>query len=439
MKKIVLCYYITLMVFTICSGMTDAAEQMIDRVVAVVGDEIILLSDIQQKMQIVMINRKLDANSPPHVLRALQDDILKGEIDDRLLQTKAARDSLVADPRDVDRLLNEQMTGLKENLGSEEAFQNALQEIGFTERQLRYMYYGMAEKNVLQQMLLDNIRRVVSVTPQDLEAWYEAHKDSLPTLNEEFKVSHIMLVPKVSDDKKQEVIKKLEGIRQRILDGEDFAELAKQYSEDPVSAPDGGDIGLFPRGMMIKEFDDAAFSLKVGEISEVIETLYGLHIIRVDESKENKVKARHILLGLTPDDEDEKKTIERMKEIRGRIVSGEVSFEDMAREYSEDPQTKDLGGKMKWLTKDAIINVAGFQSLYDEISKLVKGGITEPFKSKFGYHIAMLDDYSPEHTLNLVNDRVIIENQLYQEKTIMELERVLARLRSETYIDIRME
>ena len=94
-----------------------------------------------------------------------------------------------------------------------------------------------------------------------------------------------MLVPKVSDDKKQEVIKKLEGIRQRILDGEDFAELAKQYSEDPVSAPDGGDIGFFPRGMMIKEFDDVAFSLKVGEISDVIETLYGLHIIRVDEIK----------------------------------------------------------------------------------------------------------------------------------------------------------
>ena len=417
----------------------QSTEHMVDRVVAVVGEEIILLSDIQQKMGFIMMNRNLDENSSPQVLRALQNEVLQGEIDDRLLIEKAERDSLVPDPRQIDLLLNQRITELKQKMGNDENYRQALQENGFTEQQLRYMYRIMAQKNVLQEMILQNVRRLISVTPQDLDAWYAAHQDSLPTLPEEFKLSHIMLVPKVSAEKKQEIREKLQGIRQRAISGEDFAALAKEFSEDPGSAADGGDLGYFGQGIMIREFSDVAFSLNVGDISGIVETVYGLHIIKVDDKRNDEVRARHILLRLTPDEKDDAVVIEKLNDIRSRILAGDATFEDIAKQYSEDPETKDLGGKMKWLTRDAIVNAAKFQSLYDAAVKLKKGEISEPFKSNYGYHIASLDDYRTEHKLNLKDDRNLIEGQLYQEKTIRELENILAKLRSETYIDIRME
>ena len=210
-----------------------------------------------------------------------------------------------------------------------------------------------------------------------------------------------MLVPKVSKEKKQVFYDKLNGIRERALSGESFEELAKQFSEDPGSAQDGGDVGFFKQGVMIKEFSDAAFALEPGNISDIVETVYGVHLIKSVEKRGNEVRARHILLRMESDSNDEKVVVDRLSEMRTRIVSGDATFEEMAREYSEDPETKDLGGKMKWMTKQFILNVAKFPSLYNEGIKLEKNGISEPFKSNFGFHIVLLEDYKTEHKVNL--------------------------------------
>ncbi len=439
MTKIRCSTIISLCFLAFLAGKARAAEQVVDRIVAVVGEEIILLSDIQQKMGFIMMNRNLNENSSLQVLRALQNEVLQGEIDDRLLIQKAERDSLVADPRQIDLLLNQRISELKQKMVNEENYKKALEENGFSEQKLRYMYRVMAEKNVLQEMILQNVRRLISVTPQDLDAWYAAHKDSLPTIPEEFKLSHIMIVPRISAERKQEVREKLESIRQRALAGEDFASLAKEFSEDPGSAADGGNIGYFKQGIMIKEFSDVAFVLKVGEISDIVETTYGLHIIKVEDKRDDEVSVRHILMRMTPDENDEKVVIDKLNDIRLKILSGNATFEDMAKQFSEDPETRDLGGKMKWLTQDDIVNSAKFPSLYTTSKQLKKGEISEPFKSSYGYHIAALEDYIPEHKVNLKDDRNLIEGQIYQEKTIKELELILAKLRTETYIDIRLE
>ena len=443
MKKILrFCSYIVL--FVITSGIVSyAQEMMVDRIVAIVGDEIILLSDVQQKLRQEMMNRQYDANTSPQILNRLQNEILRGMIDDNLLQEKAAIDSIIADPRDIDQFFNERMAELKKALKTEESFQAALVENGMTEVQLRHMFRVMAEKNVIQSMLMDRIKRRISVTPQDMESWYEAHKDSLPTLPEQFKLSHIMIVPKVSDVRKTDVKKELEGILERIHAGEDFATLAKQYSEDPGTKADGGDIGYFPRGVLVKEFTDVAFSLKEGEISDIVETQYGYHIIKVEgirtttDASGNEVKevrARHILRTLA----DQDVAIKQLSEMREKILSGEVTFEMMAMEYSEDVDSRNLGGKLDWQTQETLLQV-NIPSFYVEAKKLQKGEISEPFKSNFGYHILKLDDYIPEHVLNLKDDRGQIENVLYQEKTYLELERVLAELRADTFIDVRLE
>ncbi|HUT64058.1 MAG TPA: peptidylprolyl isomerase, partial [Anaerolineae bacterium] len=254
MKKIISVFYFVSVLLLLLSGISHAEEVMVDRIVAIVGDQIILLSDVQQKMRQEMINRKYNSNTSSQILNRLQTEILRGMIDDNLLHTKAERDSIIADPRDVDQFFNEHMTELKQNLGSEENFQEALTELGMTEQQLRFMFRSMAEKRVIEQMFLQEIRRRISVTPQDMEAWYVANKDSLPVIEEQFKISHIVIVPGVLEERKAEARKKLEGIMERARSGEDFAGLAKQFSEDPGSASGGGDLGYFARGVMIKEF-----------------------------------------------------------------------------------------------------------------------------------------------------------------------------------------
>ena len=421
-------------------------QQMIDRVVAVVGSEIILLSDVQQEMRKQMINRNMDNNTNPDVLRHLQEQVINGMIDDRLLLEKALIDSVEADPRHVDQVMNQFMSDLKNTLGTEEKYQEALDENGFTEQQLRHMFRETARKNVIQEMLLDNVRRGISVTPQEMEQWVATHRDSLPEMPEQFKLSHIMLVPKMGEERKKAIKDKLTAIRERVLAGEDFAELAREYSEDPGTASDGGLIPYFPRGVMVEEFTQAAFALANGEISDVIETDFGFHIIKMEDKKfvretdgrmVEKAKVRHILLQAQINEEDNQRAIERLKELREQVISGKAKFEDLAKEYSEDEHSSVQGGRIQWQTGSQLSQT--IPEFYEAASKMKPGDISEPIKSKFGYHILKLEQYRPQHVLNVMDDRTVIENQIMQEKTIVELERVLAELRGDTYIDIRME
>lgn len=425
-------------------------QQVVDRIVAVVGNNaknnIILLSDVQQEMRKQMINRNMDSNTNPEVLRRLQEQVINGMIDDRLLLEKAQTDSLEADPRHVDQVMNQFMSDLKNTLGTEEKYQEALEENGFSEQQLRHMFRETARKNVIQEMLLDTVRRGVSVTPQEMEQWVATHRDSLPEMPEQFKLSHIMLIPKMGEERKKAIKDKLLAIRERVIAGEDFAELAREYSEDPGTASDGGLIPYFPRGVMVEEFTEAAFSLANGEISDVVETDFGFHLIKMEDKRFDresdgrmveKAQVRHILLQAQINEEDNQKTMERLKEFREQIMNGKAKFEDLAKEYSEDEHSAVQGGRIQWQTGSQLSQT--IPEFYEMASKMKPGEISEPFKSKFGYHILKLEQYRPQHMLNVMDDRTIIENQLMQEKTIAELERILAELRRATYIDIRME
>ena len=137
---------------------------------------------------------------------------------------------------------------------------------------------------------------------------------------------------------------------------------------------------------------------------------------------------------LKPDTNDEQIIIDRLKQIREEIVSGNTSFEDMAKKYSEDENSSELGGKLQWLTREQ-----GISSFIQQSEKLKAGEISEPFRSQFGYHILRLDDYKPEHTLNIKDDNHIIRQMVIQQKNLAELDRILNKLKEETYIDIRIE
>ncbi|MFC1650389.1 peptidylprolyl isomerase, partial [Candidatus Latescibacterota bacterium] len=275
---------------------TDVEAQLIDKVVAVVGNKIILLSDLRQQINNLMLAKNMDLNTPESILQSLFREVLQDMINEQLLLVKAAEDSIEVDLRQVDTLEKDQLTKIRANTTPED-----LEKIGLSEQQLRYMIHNDAYNYVLTQTISDQIRSTISVTPQDMDAWIAANRDSLPEMPEQFKISHILLYPKVSEENKTKVRDELQAILDRINNGEDFGELAKEYSQDPGSAPSGGDLSYFTRDLMVPEFADAAFALEVGEVSGIVESQFGFHIIKTEGIRGDEVWARHILFLLQPE------------------------------------------------------------------------------------------------------------------------------------------
>ena len=436
MRKII--FIILCSVFSIACFVNNSycAEEYVDGIVAVIGDEIIMLSELKKQLNSQMMVRKLGMDSPRDVLLALRDEVIQGMVDDLLLLEKARRDSIKVDMQQVDIELKNSIYSFNKQFGTESEAQKALEEYGLTQLQFRNMYRDLIINNYLKTSMLMEMQRHISVTPQDIEAWFVAHKDSLPAVPERFKFSHILLYPKVAEERKQKAREKIQGILDRVHNGEDFAELARQYSEDPGNAENGGDLDYFERDEFDKDFSAAAFALHEGEVSDVVETVYGYHIIKVEDIRSNEIRARHILISLIPDEKDGEPIIEKLKEIRNQIVTNKKTFAEMAKEYSEDEDSKDLGGELQWLPTEAGEMIPSFKT---EGKKLKAGEISQPFKSKFGYHILKLDDYKPSHILNIKDDRNRIEELIKGKKTLDEYTKIINDLRKGTYIDIRLD
>ena len=430
---------IVLLIMSITSSVcTFAVEQpspdraVIDRIAAVVGEEIILLSEVRQKVQVLMMARKMNRQPNQAELQELFREALTDMVNEQLLLVKAQEDSIEVDLRRVDDLEKQRIAELKNNFDAEEAFVQALKQAGLTEQQYRYSVRESSYKYVLTEMLMDQIAAGISVTSQDMESWVAANQDSLPMMPEQYKLSHILLYPRVSEERQNAAKEKLEGIRERITAGEDFGELAKEYSEDPGSGKDGGDLGYFTRNKMVQEFADVAFSLETGDVSEIFETQFGYHILKVEDIRGDEVRARHILILLQEGEEDAKVIIGRLNDIREKIVSGEATFDEMAKQHSEDETSKELGGRLQWLTADS-----GLNSFIAPAKGMKPGDISDPIKSEFGYHLLKLDDYRPEHRINVKDDNHLIRQMVLQQKNMNELDRILDKIRNETFIDVR--
>ncbi|MFC1490153.1 peptidylprolyl isomerase [Candidatus Latescibacterota bacterium] len=405
-------------------------EELVDKVGAVVGDQIILLSDLKQMIYSEMLDKNMDINNTPeNVLQSLLMQMLQDMINDQLLLVKAEQDSIVVDPRQVDMIESQQLESVRSKTTPEQ-----LEQIGLTEQQLRYMIRNDAYNYVLTQTLSERIRSTISVTPQDMETWVAAYRDSIPEIPEQFKLSHILLYPKVAEEKKEIVKGQLQVILDRVNNGEDFAELAKEFSQDTGSGEFGGDVGYFARGVMVPEFEEAAFSLEEGEISEIFETQFGYHIIKLEDIRGDEVNARHILFLLEPDDDDIENIKAQLQQFKDDIESGKSTFEEIAKEYSEDESSSTLGGKLQWLYRGQ-----GIPEFIVEAEKMENGQVSDPFKSEYGYHIIQRDDYNPAHILNNKDDNNLIRSYVMNQKLNLEIQRILDKLKDEAYISIRLE
>lgn len=425
---------ILLIVLLAIASSGRAQEETLDRIVAVVDDEIILLSELKWQIQLELMQRRMDPDQMDDAwMHHMEQEILKGMVADKMVLAKARADSIVIKPKEVDDALNEQLENFRREAGSETAYQAELEREGLTERDLKRRLRKQIEHYLLKQQVMMNLARKTTVSNKELEDFYQTHKDSIPAQKGQVSLSHIMIVPKAELTRRRSVREKAEQILQRARAGENFAELARTYSDDPGSANKGGDLGWFSRGAMMPAFEQAAFALHPGEISHLVETPLGYHIIQVEERKDDQIQARHILFMAQVTSEDKERTFEQLKALRQRALDGE-DFEALARTYSEDTRSVDRGGFLGWIAPENLP-----PSFRTAVEFIKPGDISAPIESSSGYHIIRLNERTKGGPVNLTDHRDLLEEMVRQRKIQQAFDEMIEREKKKIYVDIRLD
>jgi len=348
------------------------------------------------------------------------------------LLIKADEDTITADEEQVDRTLNQQINYMIQQAGGQEKLEKYLnQPLAKIKNNLRKEIENQLRIQMLRQKRFGDVK----VSRREVEEFFKQYQDSLPRLEETVDISQILMQIKPSDESIQKAYEKIQRLKKMLEEGADFAELAKKYSEDPGSAANGGDLGFVKRGDLVKEFEEAAFALKEGEISDIVQTQFGFHLIQMVEKRGDKIRVRNILVRLQPTEEDEKRVREKLMEIREKILKGEATFEEMALKYSDDPNVaKDKGHLGRYR-----VGTFKIKEFEDVIKTLKPGEISLPFKTEFGLHIVRLNDRQKPRKLSLEKDWQQIEQWAIEKKREMLYRKWVEELKKEIPIEIKVQ
>ncbi|MEW6052126.1 MAG: peptidylprolyl isomerase [Candidatus Zixiibacteriota bacterium] len=415
------------------TGAAHAEREMIDKIVAVVGNEVILSSELTTQVQMAAFQSgrrpKNDAE-----FAAMQKEVLDQMISEQLFLIEARKDtSISVRPEEVDQALDEQVARVAGRFNSNEEFLTALAQEGLTLRDLKKRYRGDLENQMLKQRLIQKKLADVSVSRHEVEEFYHKFKDSIPNQPEGVKLAHILLTYHASPVVEDSVKLAAEKLRQRILEGADFASISAQFSSLGAGA-NGGDLGYVGKDDVVPEFARAAFALNPGEISGVIRTQFGYHIIKCEGRQDDKLRLRHVLLAVAPSAADSARTMQLADSLL-KAVQGGADFGELAKTFSNDNDTRATGGELGWyaisqLPPDFVATVSGWQTA---------GEYRGPVKSQYGLHILKLLEYQPSKTYTLESDFDRIKELARQDKTGKLVDKWLAQIKTRTYIDNRLE
>ena len=381
-------------------------QGVVDKSVAVIGNEMISLSDLESEVQMM---RAQGYGSD----RNVRCELLESMMESKLFLMQARVDSLNVDSEMVSAELKQRMDQVRSALGGDEAVETYFNKPIY---KLRQEWQQQIEQQSLTQQEQQEIARgIAEITPYDVKQYLDtADVSSLPQVPTKYQMSQICVYPD-REAAALAVKETLLSIRERIINGEKFSTLARLYSEDTQSARKGGELGLMSKSIFWPAFSDAAMALKPGVISQIVETPDGYHLIEVLEKKGDMFNARHILIKPKYTAEDQEKAFKRLDSLRTAIVTDSVmTFELAARFYSEDPATRTNGGLMADPnTGSSYFDMDELKPQdYEAIKDLKPGEVSEPLASldnegrngNVVYKIIRLDKIIPAHVANFEND-----------------------------------
>ncbi|MFG6686172.1 peptidylprolyl isomerase [Mariniflexile sp. HNIBRBA6329] len=413
----------------------------VDGVAAVVGDYIILDSDVDKAyLQLQAQNVNTSDIKPCELFGKL--------LEDKLYAHQAIQDSIQVSDSEIRRNVDYQIEQfLEQTGGSMEKLLEFYKKDD--EKAFRDEMFEINKSNQLAAKMQAKIVDEIEITPEEVRAFFEKiPKEERPTFGTELKVAQIVSVPKVSEEEKQRVVNRLKEFKADIIEnGASFRSKAVLYSEDPGSASKGGKYTLNrkqPR--MVKEFRQVAFSLQEGEISEPFETDFGYHIIQCEKIRGQEYDVAHILLSPKVSTEAVKEAKERLEKVRQRIVDGKISFADAAREASDEKETRGDGGQLiNPTTQDYNFELTRMEpELYAQIQNLKDNEVSLVLKEedrtgKVKFKILMVTDRINEHEADYARDYLKIKSLALDEKKIKAIAKWQEEKILDTYIKISGE
>ena len=401
------------------------SAELIDKIVAKVGTDIILLSDLQKEMAQMQSAGLLEENTNPK-------DVLNEMINQKLIIQKAKDLNLTVNDEEIKAMAENYLKKVKAQYPNPSAFAADLKKSNLTESDLLNLYKDLlSERNLSEQILNKEIIKKVSVTETEVVNFYNATKDSLAVKPVSWDLGIIFREIKPSQKSKEVKLAEIKEIQKRLKNGEDFATLASTESDCP-SKEVGGDLGFFEKGQMVKPFEDAAFALQIGEISDIVESDYGYHIIKVEEKRDKEIRARHILKALSPTAEDSLRERQLMEEIRNRYANGE-SFAALAREYSMDKESREDDGSLGEFTEKDLPPLFATQILQTPLGEMT------PVLENQGmlYIFCRLTEYPPRiYKYEEVKDQA--REMLLRQKQADAFNAWIENLRREAFVQITL-
>lgn len=393
-----------------------AQSAVIDKVIGTVGGELILLSEVEEQ-------RSLMLSQNPNLPQDVRCNILDGLMVNKLLINQAKLDSVEVSDDDVESQLNARIDRIMEYMGGDVGQFEAY--YGQTVGEVKDQFREDLRNQVLMERMRTQIMKDVTVTPSEVKDFFNnIPRDSLPYFNSEVEVSEIVYKPLINNEERQKSISKLEDIRKRITEGgESFEGLAQKYSDDG-SARGGGDLGWAKRGKFVAEFEAAAYNLEQNEISPVVETEFGFHLIQLLERRGNSIHVRHILIKPEITDADLKLARNHIDSVRQLILSDSVSFSIAVKRFSDkDVQSYNNDGRLvNPASGNTFFEVGDLDpDIYFAIDTMKVAGITAPFefKSPVGevmYRIVRLESRSAPHRASLQLDYFKIQQAAIEAK-----------------------
>lgn len=398
--------------------------ELVDKVVAVVGDEPVLMSEVEAYAQFLLQQERRRLTDAE--MEQLRSQILLELIDRHVLLIQARKDSIEVEDREVEQELESRLEREVEQLGSVERLEEVYG------RPIRQLKRDLKER-IREGMMIDRLKwqkqQQIHVARGDVEAFWAAYQDSLPELEEGVKIRHILRELRPSRTAEEVASDRAWGLYRGIQAGRDFQEVARESSDDPGTAERGGDLGETARGDLVPAYEEVAFQLEEGEISEPVLTEFGYHIIRLDWRRGEKIRTSHILVRLKTGEKDESEALGFLDSLRTQILIKD-SFVEAAQRYSDDVDTAPAGGLLGWY------EVANMPSEFREaVRGLGVDDISQPFLSEFGAHIIQVVDRQERRKMSLEKDWDRIEAMAKNKKRDRVFQEWIEQLRTQVYID----
>lgn len=430
-------YIQILIVACISTAAIAQGPVLLDKVICKVGSEYILLSELEGQYAYIK-------ESSPEITEDAKCEMMENLIAQKIIVYQARLDSIEVSDEELDAQLSYRFESILRQMNGDEAF---FQEYyGATVNEMKERYKDEQKQQILSERMQQKLIANVQITPNEVKEFFEQFPtDSLPYLNSEVEVSELVLKPVVNEEERLKALEKIQNIQKELnSESADFAELAKKYSQDPGSGKKGGDLGFAKRGTFVPPFEAAAYDLKVGMMSDIVETEFGFHIIQLLERRGNTIHTRHILIkpNITSADNDLARA--KLEEIKAEIEVDSISFEKAVKKYgSKDVSSYSNSGRMKnpatqntffetnQLDADIYLEIIDIE--VDSISNVME--VLSP-QGDYLYRIVQLKSITKPHRANLKEDYDKISKFAKESKKSLYFNNWVTEKLKTTYINV---